>query len=394
MPISIDLTQYVVNGDGSINSLYPLGDKPLGGGPATISSFTGTFGQGNSIELTASNVTTKNTTQLLFFTGDPAENGNDANTLLQNQPVSNASNYKHTTTKSYMGSGASILASMASSASGSVDPYIDLGSPQDAIYFSTVLNLNVNTAGLDTESQQLKMQRLTGNTTSSSSPALGRTFFWGTDDVNITDSFGTMFTGGGPSYEPADRRLWELGLLGDKWLRTQMYWRASSLDTANGSLWFMDSNETDGVTYLSARGAFPDYEDFNDPDASNPNIDISTWNKQWTPMNKHITRRTSDSANQSMQVVWLPFFKRDSSQVDSYIDGIYVNNSCERVELGDASTWETCTKRVIQKQTNRTSSSVTFECYEANFAPTDNIYAFIFNEFGEYSTGHLIRAAS
>lgn len=92
-----------------------------------------------------------------------------------------------------------------------------------------------------------------------------------------------------------------------------------------------------------------------------------------------------------MQRIWLPFYKRESAQIDVYVDGVYVNDSCERVELGNAPTWEACTKRAVQKQTNRQASSIAFECYEAQFAASDDVYAFVFNQDGVYSAGHLIR---
>lgn len=388
MTISVNLNSYAVNADGSKNSNYPNGDKP-----AEITSVSGTYGQGNELTLTTTQATTKNTTQLMFACGDSAENGNDATAIVASQPVSNASNYKHSTAKSHMGTGASLLAQMQSGAGGSIDPYIQLASPQSELYFSSLVNIDINTAGLDSESQQLKMQRFNAEAGSSGEPALGRTLFWGTDDTNVTSSHSTIFSGAGLQYWPAARSFYELGLLGDKWFRTQMYWKASDVDTANGAIWYLESNETDGDTYLSARGPWPDYEDMNDPDQSNPSADISTWYKQWTPMDKLVTRRTGDSAGQNIDKVWLPFFKRDSSQIDVYVDGIYINDSCERVELGNASTYEACTKRVIQKQTNRQSGSIAFECYEGNLTTSDNVYAFVFNEDGTYSQGYLIRAA-
>lgn len=365
-----------------------IGSSPSGAvsGTPVISGFSGSFGQGNTITLNVSNVTTKNSTQVMFAVGDSGQNGVDATTILPNQPALDASNYKHSTAKSFMGSGASLLAEMQTGATGSEDTYVDLGSPQDAIYFSSLSWVDVNTVGANTDGQQLKLQRFNAEGGHSGEPMLAQTLFWNTDDVVMTNDYVYLFTTGRNTSSPKNNKYSVSGF--GNWKRTQMYWQASDVDQDNGSVWLLEHDERDGTTYHGG-AEWTTGNAFNDPSvlqSTNPEI--------WIPKQNWCTRRSSDSASQNMTKVWLPFYKRGSSQVDVYVDGIYINNSLERVELGNASTYETCTKRVVQEQTNRQSSSIAFECYEANFTASDDIYAFAFNEFGEYSVGHLIRSGA
>jgi hypothetical protein len=352
----------------------------------SISSFSGTYGQGNSLTLNVSGTTDKNSTQLIFMSGVVASDGDDA---LPNQPALNASNYKHNVVDSFMGTGACLLAEMAVSAAGSEDTYWEFPA-QSELYMSIVAKLEFNTVGINTDGQQLKMTRFNAGTGHSGEPVATRTQFWNTDDVVITTMNGDLFMG--LAWDTIDAHNEDIRNNGlGNWNRTQMYWKASDNDVANGSDWWMETDQRDGTDYFGGREWFPSYRDLNDPDQ------INVWPTPpsiYKPLIKHVTRTAADSNQNGMTKAWLPFFKRNSSQIDSYVDGVFINDSLERVELGNASTWIASTKRVIQEQTNRGSSSIVFNCYEANFVASDDVYAFVFNTDGEYSTGHLIRAGA
>jgi len=367
-------------------------DLPLGS--PSITGFTGTFGQGNTLTLNVSNSTVKNTSQVAFHTGDSLQDGITARDILAGSETTNISSYKHSTADSFMGSGASLISNMQAGGAGGTDSYINLASMEE-VYFSTVNKIDVNVAGLDSEGQQLKQNRLnTGYDGSHGTPLITSTVLYNTDDVNVTSTNNDIFTYN--SWVSSDSAISDYTVSGfGNWVRRQMYWKASTLDVADGSIWWLDTDQRDGTDYFGGREFWaPDWEttgigyrDINDPDQQN----VVPSPAVWIPLNKHVTKNTIDDTTDNMNRAWLPYFKRDSSQIDVAVDGIYINDSLERVELINAPTYELATKRVVQEQQVRGLSSISFKCYEANFIASDSIYAVTFNSDGQFSTGTLIR---
>lgn len=368
---------------GGVNTAFPNG---LPSGEPVINEVTGEFGQGNILTLVVSNSTIKNSSQTLFAVGDATQNGSNARDILAGSDVSNTSNYKHSTAQSFMGSGAALIANMQAGIAGPTDAYIDLNS-MDEVYFSSVNKIDILTAGLDSEGPQLKQNRLNADVGHSGEPMMTSTVFWDTDDVSIISSNNDWFVGKGFNTIDAANGDYLISGFGN-WQRYQMYWKRSSNDTTDGSLWALTTDQRDGTDYFGGREFWPDYRDMNDPDQ----INVIPSPEVWIPLHKHFTKSVTDSASSGMNKAWLPFFKRDSAVIDVASDGIFINDSLERVELINAVNYQTATKRVIQKQILRATSSISFECYEANFTPSDNIYAVTFNADGHFSDGKLIRA--
>jgi hypothetical protein len=97
------------------------------------------------------------------------------------------------------------------------------------------------------------------------------------------------------------------------------------------------------------------------------------------------------SANQ----FWLPFYKRNSSVFKVWIDGIIGNDSPEAVWLiaGNNITTAMATgKSVHIPQISRTTSQITAKAYLGDFLPSDNIYLFVANSNGRFSSPVLVRA--
>ena len=90
----------------------------------------------------------------------------------------------------------------------------------------------------------------------------------------------------------------------------------------------------------------------------------------------------------------LPFYAINIGDLVAWADLIGVNDTFERVELGNNPSMDDCTKLVLQKQVSRTTNSISFEVEEGNFAASDDIYAFVVNGDTQYTAGTLIRAGS
>jgi len=103
-----------------------------------------------------------------------------------------------------------------------------------------------------------------------------------------------------------------------------------------------------------------------------------------------MTRQTSED--------WLYFWwqnylgndVRDGSE-RVYIDDPYIQlGSRARVEIGDASTWDSCTHREIQIPTNWSDGSITFTVNQGSFQNEDTAYLFAVDSDGTASGGYLI----
>jgi len=97
--------------------------------------------------------------------------------------------------------------------------------------------------------------------------------------------------------------------------------------------------------------------------------------------------------NESLTHILLPFYSRYGS-IEVFIDCLYLNDSAERVELGDAPVMDNCGKLVVQKQTARSGSEISIEVEEGNFEASDNVYAFVVNSDTQYTAGTLIRSGT
>ena len=89
----------------------------------------------------------------------------------------------------------------------------------------------------------------------------------------------------------------------------------------------------------------------------------------------------------------LPFYQLGIPNLKVWADCIYVNDTPERVELGNAPTMDACTKLVVQRQVTRTSTGIEIQVEEGNLQASDSVYVFAVNDDTQYTQGFLIREA-
>jgi len=92
-----------------------------------------------------------------------------------------------------------------------------------------------------------------------------------------------------------------------------------------------------------------------------------------------------DGVSDGWLAVNLPFYTTYAQDIDVYADAIYINDSAERVEIGDRPVMEACGKLVVQKQLHRTNSQIAVSLETGNLDRSDDWYLFVVNKDGEYS---------
>ena len=91
--------------------------------------------------------------------------------------------------------------------------------------------------------------------------------------------------------------------------------------------------------------------------------------------------------------LYLPYFHRSTQETEIEVAHIYINDSPERVVLGDAPTWDTVkeSKRITAETLLRNSTELTFRVRLGPLS-TGPVYAYAVNEDGKYNAnGYLLR---
>jgi hypothetical protein len=78
------------------------------------------------------------------------------------------------------------------------------------------------------------------------------------------------------------------------------------------------------------------------------------------------------------------------SAVNWYTDDIYIDNTPARVELGDAATWDACTRREIQIPRAWTNESVEVNINPGSFAPGQTAYLFVVDPTNTPGNGYPV----
>nr|BBJ03797.1 hypothetical protein YBY_16450 [Marinobacter nauticus] len=106
---------------------------------------------------------------------------------------------------------------------------------------------------------------------------------------------------------------------------------------------------------------------------------------------------TCDSATTGLlQRIFMPYYTRSDQETISRIDRLYLNDSPERVVVGDASTWGACdpNKSFILRQVSRNNSEVVVDVDTLGPLSSGPVYLYVFNSDGLYNeAGYLWRAA-
>jgi len=76
---------------------------------------------------------------------------------------------------------------------------------------------------------------------------------------------------------------------------------------------------------------------------------------------------------------------QDDGDVMTCVDDVYIDRTRARVEIGNASSWETCTRREIQLPTAWSATSVTIDVNAGRFVADDEAWVYVVNAAGEYN---------
>jgi len=74
----------------------------------------------------------------------------------------------------------------------------------------------------------------------------------------------------------------------------------------------------------------------------------------------------------------------------AWFDDVYLATTQARVEIGNASTWSGCTHREIQIPTSWSSTSITIDFNQGNFADSTTVYLYVVDTAGNVSPGYAV----
>lgn len=155
------------------------------------------------------------------------------------------------------------------------------------------------------------------------------------------------------------------------WLPGSLEWRNFQTDVPKGSWNLMQFEFRDG-TASTADGV------------------LRWWvNGRLVFNHSDITTRTNTTAKRP-QVVG---FYRDSTADGSgalYLDDAYIDNTWQRVEIGNNATYNNCTLREIQPSTSWADGSVTFTVNQGSFSDSSTGYVFVTDASGVRNAGYQV----
>lgn len=360
------------------------GSEP--GAAPEISSFSGTFGQGNTMTLNGS-FSAERDGMVAYMRGDPNNLGASPAELVDFNG-SAASDYKHSTERAFGKSGASLRADWFDGNPQNNGANIRLPAKSRKLFLSAEVFMDLSGWNADTSgtaaAPQVKFMRLLGESGSHTTlptqhiqtkwfdsrngAGVGLDYPFSTNIGNFRNEQGASFDWGSPP-----------GLTG--WQRWILYGEVSTTETSeDGRMFARMINHVDNTIHHCDRT----YVD------GSPTMHSD---RSWlAPAVKNFEH----GANPDPRWInaMLPFYKINVDNLVVFVDLVGVNDTPERVELGNNPSMDDCTKLVLQKQLSRNGSTITFEVEEGNFAATDNIYAFVVNGDTQYTAGTLIRAGS
>ena len=76
------------------------------------------------------------------------------------------------------------------------------------------------------------------------------------------------------------------------------------------------------------------------------------------------------------------FWNTDAGNITSYFSEVYIDNTQARVEIGNNSTWASCTHREIQISTAWSDSSISISVNKGSFVEGDTVYLFVVDANG------------
>ena len=349
-----------------------------------INSVVGSPIQQRNITLNVSDSTANNSSQVSFHVGDRVRAGFSglAEDLFPNSGGS-AGDYRHTNEDSGMNSGACLISNVVDGVLPSQcwEQLPDM----TEIYFSVLFKHKDQVLIAGGSDPQYKPPRITcalDYHEGAPSFASGPQFFRGADGIT-PDSISDIVVMNG-NRQTCNTRCDTWLVNQDEWQRFHFYWKASDVDTANGSAWFLMSNLDRQEDYLGGK-EFNTNKMLNNPDWFE--ADVPDSKLSFMPSYNHLTVSSTDVHTPSIKRAYAAFYARTNTSVKWLQDGWYINDSMERVELCNNADYRLATKRVVQKQINRTLTSIEFEAYLGNLTDADQIFAVSFNTDGDHSIG-------
>lgn len=366
------------------------GQNPEPIGPPVINSFSGTFAQGNEITLSGSFSAEMNG-QVEYITGDPSRNGELADKLVGfdgnrlPSEYSGLDTYRYDTTRSFSKSGASLKAKFVdgdqqSFLAGNQNVFLPARSKKLFISFHAYLNLD--NWDITEYGPQVKLSRLCSRVgTYNGKPQLHLQIISVDDRYNPAIRLEAWDNDKGTFIDPDTGADWSRSAapreLNKNWNRFVMYGEVPDPITNSNGRRFGRIIEHRTNRQIPVEHPYI-------ASAGDPNPSLS-----WLAPQAHSTE--VEYGNEDFAYAMLPDGQLGIPGMEAWVDCIYVNNTAERVELGNAPVMDDCTKLVVQKQISRVPGEIAFEVEEGNFTPADSIYAFVVNDDTQYSEGVLIR---
>ncbi len=363
------------------------GGVVIGDAPA-ITAISGTFGQGNSLTLSGS-FSAKRNGQIAYIAGDPAKLGQIDEKIVGFSGESTGTGYTHDNTRSFGKSGVSLLADFAGN-SGVGRHTIRLPQRSKALFLSAEIYADLSSWDVSEAGPQIKFMRLLSqdglhygfpevhHQLASFDNRLNPAFRLDGYGGNNAGTFPDLVNGGSWA------RNSERDEMDRKWNRHILFARLPDpIDGSNGQRFARI------IDHLANR-QIPTNRDYTDPSLE---TDVFSF---FCPATLPYTDSYGGVAaleRFDFLHATLPFYQLSIPNLKVWADCIYVNDTPERVELGNAPTMDACTKLVVQRQVTRTSTGIEIQVEEGNLQASDPVYVFAVNDDTQYTQGFLIREA-
>lgn len=347
------------NFDGTIMTAYPNGDKPQGGGLA-INSVTGTFAAGNTLTIDGT-FTAKRNGQLFFTNFESETLGQNVTTISQHDSGGEAF-YVASNDTPYFGSRFARCNAVQQSP---VTAGVVFGTKLDEVYAEMWCRIDLIDF-TDPSVAQIKLPRLSyTNNLSGDHQGLNSAL------NTIKQENGSNTANARPAYEGQTAWFGNMFNSPSPWHRYVYYSRLGTLDTANGER-YVKVGENESFTF----SGFPDGH------LASPTGAVAS--TEWA--GEQVVNRTADTPS-DIGAYLIPYYTRGGQTTEIDADRIYINDSPERVVVGDASTWSACShdKTFILKQDSRTASQIVADVDTTGPLEGLSAWLYVFNSDGTYN---------
>jgi hypothetical protein len=342
-------------------------DPNSGGGwvegePPVISTASGAYSEGANITLTGTNFSNKNTSQLFFtnFSGGTVGQ-RDADFYYWNG-VGTADYLINNTVTPPIGSAKVLRAHPIQQTFTEI--HYPLIEDTDEIFLEAWCRINTIDFTSSPDAPQIKMFRFvdgTGETSMQGRPLNTAILLDNTGGLQVTSDpvvgnqgwFGTAPTN-------------------NTWVKYTMYMRKGTLDTNDGERFVHVGSENSFTFSGIPTGYF-----------ASPSGTVSPTEYRGEGI---ATNQASSSAYLFRRVA-IPYFQREQQESIIDISQMYINNTKERVVIGDAATWAGCdqTKTFSAKINSRNNTEIQFTATNHS-GMTGSLYAYVINRDGLFNT--------